>query len=182
MPQPATYDITSRINHWAIALAVIVVLCIGLYLGNFDGDRALRGSLRDFHKATGVLILVFGAWRVLWRLFQGFPAAVATLPGWQMTAAKITHWVLLAAVIVMPISGLLKTLFAGYPVSVYGIFSIPAPEKVEWIRDLAGQVHGIGGWVLLVALLLHVGGAMKHHFIARDATLVRMLTGRSTRS
>jgi len=38
-------------------------------------------------------------------------------------------------------------------------------------------IHAWLGYLLLGLILLHVTGALKHHFIDRDATLVRMLGG-----
>ena len=34
---------------------------------------------------------------------------------------------------------------------------------------------GITAWVLLLALAAHIGGAMKHHLIDKDTTLLRMI-------
>ena len=58
MHQPPTYDLTSRINHWVIAIAMIAMLGFGLYL-EFGGlEREARGPLIAIHKSVGVLILV----------------------------------------------------------------------------------------------------------------------------
>ena len=50
----------------------------------------------------------------------------------------------------------------------------------SWSRtsDLAGvlqTLHTIGGWTILVLLVLHIGGAMYHQAIRRDGTLLRMI-------
>jgi cytochrome b561 len=47
-------------------------------------------------------------------------------------------------------------------------------EKHEQIESF----HGTGGWVLLVLLLLHVGGALKHQFLDREPEFARMGLGR----
>ncbi|MFM7611998.1 MAG: cytochrome b/b6 domain-containing protein [Alphaproteobacteria bacterium] len=33
----------------------------------------------------------------------------------------------------------------------------------------------MGGWSLLVLIALHIGGALFHHAIRRDGTLMRMI-------
>ena len=39
----------------------------------------------------------------------------------------------------------------------------------------AHETHEIAGKVMFVAFLLHVVGALKHHFMDKDGTLKRML-------
>jgi cytochrome b561 len=45
-------------------------------------------------------------------------------------------------------------------------------------RKQIGEVHEAGGWVLLILLLLHVGGALKHQFLDGEAEFARMGLGR----
>ncbi|HCA64051.1 MAG TPA: cytochrome b, partial [Pseudomonas sp.] len=45
--------------------------------------------------------------------------------------------------------------------------------------DSAGLVHEYAAWALVIFAVVHALAALKHHFIDRDATLMRML-GRST--
>ncbi len=59
---------------------------------------------------------------------------------------------------------------------MFGLFEIPAlvsglPDQA----DTAGVVHLYLAWVLVVFAGLHGVAALKHHFIDRDVTLVRML-------
>lgn len=88
MTPATTYGTTSRINHWIIAIAMIGMPGLGLYL-EFGGlGREAKGPLRNIHKAVGVLVLLFGAWRVAWRLLKGFPAAASSVPAWQEMASR----------------------------------------------------------------------------------------------
>lgn len=175
MAKPASYDLVSRVNHWVIALAVIGMLGFGLYLEFGTIDRDARGLLVGIHRSIGVLVLVFGLWRVLWRLFQGFPAPVSRMPSWQETASKVAHWALLAGVLIMPLSGIAFTVFRGRPVDVFGWFSIPAQTEIPWLASVASTTHGLVGKALVVLVALHIVAALKHHIVDRDATLSRML-------
>ena len=177
MTPETTYGTTSRINHWVIALAMIGLLGLGLYL-EFGGlEREAKGPLRDIHKAAGVLVLIFGAWRVTWRLLKGFPAAASSMPAWQEKASQLAHWVLLAGIILMPVSGLLGSLFSGRDVAVFGFFTIPAQTKIEWLQSLGHGVHSWFGKALAAVVVVHVVAALKHHIIDKDTTLQRMLRG-----
>lgn len=93
MNHETSYGITSRINHWVSAIAMIGMLGLGLYL-EFGGlEREAKGPLMGIHKAVGVLVLHFGVWRVTWRVLKGFPKPASRMPAWQETASKIAHWV-----------------------------------------------------------------------------------------
>jgi cytochrome b561 len=177
MSKETTYGTTSRINHWIIAIAMIGMLGLGLYLEFGGMAREAKGSLRDIHKAIGVLVLVFGLWRVTWRLLKGFPAAASSMPAWQETASKVAHWVLLAGIVLMPLSGLLGSIFSGRDVSVFGFFTIPGQAEIEWLQALSHGVHSWFGKALAAVVVIHVAAALKHHIVDKDATLVRMLKG-----
>lgn len=169
-----SYGRISRLNHWVLAALMIAMLLSGLALGHAPLGDAISGVLRDWHKALGVVVLALGLWRVGWRLLHGFPEGGVPAPAWQAWAAKAAHWGLLAAIVGMPLSGVLMTLFAGRPLAV-GPLTIPGAPEVEWLAGLAREVHPAGGLALTGLVALHVGAALKHHLVDRDETLRRML-------
>ncbi|WP_299965902.1 cytochrome b [uncultured Roseobacter sp.] len=177
MPETKEYSSVSRFNHWIVAIAMIGMLGFGLYL-EFGGlEREAKRPLVGIHRSIGVLVLTFGIWRVGWRLGQGFPAPVAAMPDWQLRGAKAVHWSLLAGIVIMPASGIVFTVFRGNPVSVFGWFEIPAQSEISWIVSVASALHTYVGYLLVAVVVLHVGAALKHHFIDRDTTLRRMMSG-----
>jgi cytochrome b561 len=48
-------------------------------------------------------------------------------------------------------------------------------EAWESLAKILSLLHSIGGWLLVVLIVLHVGGALFHHAIRRDGTLMRMI-------
>jgi cytochrome b561 len=177
-----TYSIIDRVNHWLVAAAVIGLLAAGwtLYLGALDREAA--GNLRNMHKAIGVCVLVFGIWRVGYRLVSGFPERVGAAPSWQAMSARIAHYILLAGILVMPVSGLARGYFAGRGTDVFGLFSIPgAAVENEALSNLGSAIHFFAGLLVTLVLVLHILAALKHHFVDRDATFVRMLSGATFR-
>lgn len=180
---PSRLSTTTITLHWIVAIAIIGMLFLGIYIEDFvpgklaDGSRnPFRGYLMGIHKATGVLVLAVAVMRAIWRLAQGWPTPVGVYQRLEVVAAKATHWVLLLATIIMPLSGIIMSQAAGRPISIFGFFDLPmliGESKV--IGGIAHQVHGLGAWVLIAAIALHIAGALKHHFIDNDATLKRML-------
>lgn len=177
MSKSTTYDAVSRINHWIIAVAIIGMLASGLFL-EFSGlPRSETRTLSGLHRSFGVLVLAYGVWRVLWRMVQGFPEAIPGMPSWQETASKVAHWTLLVGIVIMPVSGVASSIFAGRAVSVFGWFSIPAQTEISALAGFASATHGFVGKALAVLVIVHVAAALKHHLIDKDRTLMRMVSG-----
>lgn len=176
MPAKTNWDRISRANHWIIALVMIGMLIFGVYLEDFVPRGPDKRALIGTHKSIGVMVLLFGLWRVGYRLVQGFLDDAAPMAKWQSVMAKVVHWVLLVAVIAMPLTGLLGSYFAGRAVDVFGIFTLPgAPDANRAIADVFNTLHGLFGKIAILAVLLHIVGALKHHVIDKDSTLKRML-------
>lgn len=165
----------SIINHWTMAILFISVLSLGFLLDFLGSGRAIRGPWMEAHKAGGVILLMFGLWRVGWRLRQGFPKDVSHMPAWQHLAAKAVHWMLLFAILAMPLSGLLMSLYSERAINVFGLFVIPAQVENETISRIASMIHEVLAYIVAATILMHVGAVLKHQIIDRDDTLGRML-------
>lgn len=174
--RPAAYGPTSRALHWAVAALFLGALGIGLL---FDViPREARAPWLEWHRALGVGVLLLGAWRLANRLRRGFPPGDAPAPRWQEAAARATHWALLAVTLLMPATGILMGLARGRALDVWGLTLLPALPETPWLAAAAATVHEGLPWALVALIALHVGGALKHHLVDRDATLVRMTSGR----
>lgn len=176
------YSARARFNHWSVAIGMIAMLIVGWTLALDLLSDAAAGGVRNLHKAFGVLMLGFGLWRVVSRLREGFPPPAAEGPRWQEVAARWMHYALLVAIVVMPLSGLTASMFAGRDVDMFGLFVIPAIGEVVAIRNAAGATHFLGGIATTLLVLLHIGAALKHHVVDRDETLLRMTRGAASRA
>lgn len=169
------FGVISILNHWCSAIVFLSLLALGFFL-EFTGDgRGTGGPLMGLHKSVGVLFLGFACWRLGWRLLQGFPKDVASMPWIQEVAAKLVHWALLTATIVMPVSGILMSIYGNRSINVFGLFTVPAMPENEYINRIADGVHWAVAYLVALAVLMHVGGVLKHHLLDRDETLKRMI-------
>lgn len=75
-----TYDRISRFNHWTAAVLFMAMLGFGFYLAYGGLPMSEKLPLIGKHKAMGVLLLIWGLWRVGYRVRKGFAAPVAVLP------------------------------------------------------------------------------------------------------
>jgi len=160
--------------HWSIAVAILIALPIGLYMEDLPKGPE-RNELIALHSTIGLVVLLLAVARIAWRTNQGLPAPLGAPPPWQHRLAVVVHWGLLVATIAMPLSGIAQRLGHGSAVDVFGLFTLGPMAKNEILAQAGGAVHGIGANVLMVLLLLHVAGALKHQFVDRDGTFARML-------
>lgn len=174
------FSLTTIVLHWLIALVMIGMLAVGFYMDIFHAY-----SLYPIHKSIGVIILLFILIRVVWRLKNGWPQAAGSYTNFEILLSKIVHHLLLIGTLLMPMSGILMSGLGGYGVDVFGLELIPknidpnnegtmVPYNAT-LANIAGGMHGFIAYVLVVSLVLHVAGALKHHVIDKDGTLRRML-------
>ncbi len=140
-------------------------------------DGPSKAAAIGLHKTVGAIVLILGGWRGLRRLKKGLPAAASAMPRWQRVSAHLVHWLLLTAIIVFPVTGLIGSYFGRRAVEVFGFFTIAAGPKADWISSRAYGIHAPLAYICLAGLALHIGGALKHHFIDRDSTLTRITRG-----
>lgn len=171
------YGIISMINHWTITIAVTALIIVGLTLTGMENSPE-KTELRNLHKASGVLVLILAIWRTVWRLKEGFPDPSPDHPQWQIKTAKYMHWFLLFAVIAMPLSGLFWSLFAGRPVSVYGLFSIPALPANDGLSSFFEMFHRLFSKALIAGILIHSLAGAYHAFTTTGKGAMRMFTPR----
>ncbi len=166
--------------HWIVAVLIIGMLALGIYM-----DETEAHALYPIHKSIGLVALMFIAWRVVWRWRNGWPEPAAGHQPWERGLARVTHWVLIVGMLLFPLSGITMSIAAGAGLPFFGLELVapnidPAnPQKLialdEGITKLAAQTHGFLATLFLVLITLHVLGALKHHLLDKDRTLLRML-------
>ncbi len=165
--------------HWVVGLSIIVLIIVGIYMSENEVFE-----LYPIHKSIGVLIFFVIVVRVYWRFVNGWLQPVRDYKAIEHTLAKIVHWALIIATVVMPISGFIMSGAGGYGVSVFGLeiiaaqFDPVAKEAIPHNAALAGfmhETHGLVGWIMVITIVLHIAGAVKHHMVDKDNTLKRML-------
>ncbi len=159
--------------HWLTGLLFIGVLGLGLYMEDLAGPDKFK--IMGIHKSLGFLVLLIAVARVIWRLKEGPIESISKLPRWQEIASKSIHHLLMLFTLLMPLSGVLMNIGGGRATQFFGVTIIPAIEKIEWLNSVGHVVHGGSVSIIIIILLLHIAGALKHQLIEKDGTLTRML-------
>ncbi len=170
------YSAGSKFFHWLMAIVVIGMLSFSFFLD--DLPETYQSVAYMLHKSVGLTVLFLMFARFFWIQYCGKPALPSTVPGWQKIMSRIMQYSLYVLLISMAMCGWLMSVAAERVPTYFGMFrmTLPiAPNKA--FAKLMDQSHKTIAWVLIVIIVLHVAGAIKHHFIDKDNVLKRMLPG-----
>jgi cytochrome b561 len=169
----ASYTRTAVALHWLIAAGIVCAFALGWIMTEL-AVSPLRLRMFNWHKWLGITLLALALIRVVWRLTHA-PPPFLPMPGWQSRLAHTLHISLYGFLLLLPLSGWAYSNAVGYPIVYLGKVRLPdLVEKNKELGETLLTLHEVLGWLLLLALALHVAGALKHHFVDRDATLRRM--------
>jgi cytochrome b561 len=161
--------------HW-IAAALIVALLITGFRVSGAADPAAKAALLRFHAAMGIAILVLTLARIAWwRFADDKPLPVAGQPALLHRAASAVHVLFYVVIIGLAASGIGMMVLSGAGAIVFGGAAGKLPDFWSYPPRIP---HGIGARLLIALFVLHVGGALYHHFIRRDRLLARIGIGR----
>lgn len=159
--------------HWAIAAALLYQLALGWWMLDVPkSPPGVRAGWFNWHKSIGISIAIVVLLRLSWRLAHPAPGHEG-LPTWQRRAAEVSHGLLYACMLVIPLSGYIGSVLSGYPVRFFGIV-LP-----QWLpaspvgKQLMSGVHYGAVWLFMGLILLHVAAAARH-WLLRDGIAQRM--------
>lgn len=195
MSSTQRYNKVAVILHWLIALAIIGMFALGWYMGGLpkDGPKqtefdlfgwgvytwhmAEPGSARtlyfNLHKSLGFTLLWLILFRVYWRVTHMTPPPSNTHSAFERKLATAVHHLLYLAMLAMPLTGVLMTLYSKYGLKWFGLDVFGGLDNAD-LRDIFQEGHELFAYVLLILFILHVAGVLKHLVIDKDDTLSRM--------
>ncbi|NIX75788.1 cytochrome b [Microvirga terricola] len=165
------YGAVAVASHWLSAALILALIPLGFLMQDATGETRL--IFYRIHVLVGVVAGMLTLFRLLWwAAFDHRPAPLAASRAQHMIA-RITHVGLYAVLIALVVSGVAMTaksnLGAGL---VSGDVALISPSPIRVPPRLA---HGVAARLLLALLVLHLAGALYHHWMKRDETLSRML-------
>lgn len=180
------YSAVAILLHWASALAVLVLIGLGLTMTHAALAPLRQFQLYQWHKSVGVTVLALTVLRLLWRLTHRPPPHPVGMPARERRAAAVAHHLLYLLLVGLPLTGWAVVSLSPFniPTVLYGLVPWPHLPLAAHVPDPAAaegllkQVHALGAWFLAALLAVHVAAALRHHFLLRDDVLRRMLPGR----
>lgn len=164
------YSRSMRILHWAMALSIIGVICAGITMVALpDRDPVKFGVFFPWHKSFGMLALFLVVARLLIRFRTVIPPLPPGITKMEARAAAAAHIALYVLMFLVPLSGYVmsSTFTQSDGVYFFGVY-LPEllPKNDAWFDTLL-ELHHVLAFTLLGLVVLHVGAALKHHFLDR---------------
>jgi len=170
-----SYGVVAKTFHWLIFLIIAGLLTAGFIMTDMANGPD-KFKIIGLHKSFGITVLTLAVLRLLWKSANTAPVLPAMLNVWEKYAAHAGHALLYVLMFAMPLSGWIMSSASGFPVSVFGLFTLPnlvAPDKE--LKHNMVELHSILAWVLIVMVSLHVLAALLHHYYYKNDVLRRML-------
>lgn len=160
--------------HWLMALAIFGMFALGVWMVELEYYDTWYHKAPWVHRSVGLLLLGLLILRLVWRLINIVPEIMGE--PWERMVALWVHRGHYLIMFVLIISGYLISTADGRAIDLFGWFDVPALLPAEKGREeIAGLIHRIIAWGFMGYVAMHAGAALKHHFIDKDHTLLRML-------
>ncbi|HVF18116.1 MAG TPA: cytochrome b [Steroidobacteraceae bacterium] len=172
------YGLVAQLFHWAIVALIITQF----FLANKAEGLALgpaKIATLATHKSIGMTVFGLAVLRLIWRWFNPVPSNPISSPRWQQLAAHASHWALYGLILVTPLIGWLMSSARNFPVSWFGLFTLPDFVQPDTARyEFFHSTHEVLATALFFIAIVHAAAALKHHVVIRDNVLRRMLPAR----
>ncbi|MCT6699376.1 cytochrome b [Rheinheimera sp. 4Y26] len=174
-PKTLHYNNLSVSLHWLMALMVVALFALGFWMVDLTYYSSWYKTAPYWHKSIGILLFALLLLRLFWRFKTGKPEALASQNMKLQQVAAIVHMLLYLLLFSIVLTGYLISTADGRGIEVFSWFELPAlGELFAEQADIAGALHKWFAYVLMALVAMHAAGAVKHHFVDKDATLKRM--------
>lgn len=164
------------IVHWL----TLALLLAAWYLGDSLSETtdASNATLTGYlvHMAAGGSVLLLTALRLFFRRKDGTPPAMGR--GVMDKVATGVHHFLYLVLFALPVSGILTVINSTVAKGLLEGDASLLPKDGGFEHVFAHEVHETLVTVLIVLVVVHLLGAIKHQFIVKDGLLERMMLRR----
>lgn len=170
-----TFGIVNIAIHWITALFVFGLFGVGLWMVDLSYYSEWYRTAPDLHKSFGLTLLALTLFRVLWKLINPSPKPLSSNK-LETISGKLAHFAIYALLFTIMISGYLISTADGRGIEWFWLFEVASlGEFVPNQEDIAGDIHEWAAYILIGLVVVHMIAALKHHFIDKDKTLIRMI-------
>lgn len=171
------YGLAARLLHWSLAALMLFLIWLGWWKVELSCYDAWYYASRQWHEALGILGWLLGLVFAVGHMLNRPPPSLP-LHGWERWASAVAHKLLYVALLALPAAGYVIATADGNALELFGLVALPPLFGAsEAARDVATAIHTYGAYGLLGLVCIHASGALKHHVLDRDRTLMRMIRG-----
>lgn len=183
------YTLIAITLHWIIALAVLLMIGLGLTMTSVRPGSVQQFELYQLHKSIGITILVLSLARLGWRLANPPPPLPNAMPAWEQRLARFSHITFYGLLLGLPLLGWLMVSASplNLPTYIFGVVNLPHLPQLSMLENKAPVEavlkvgHKTLAWMMILLAILHIGAALRHQFVLKDDIFSRILPWRWTR-
>jgi len=167
------YHFPQKLIHWLMAVLITLDLVVAR---KFGGDMALWDRLesRIDHASLNLVVMGLFLLRVYLRQKHGAPAALVSMPNWQVNLSKLTHLAIYFLMASLFVTGLITAMHATDPLLAFGVYDLTLGKTDEVLFQFVRQFHELSTQVMIALIALHVAAALFHQVFLRDQVMSRM--------
>ncbi len=162
--------------HWLTLAFLVAAWFLGEELAEATDDSSATLIAYFIHGAAGATVLLLTIVRLFFRSKDGTPAAIGQSV--MDKVAKGVHHLLYTVLFVLPVSGVITVFTSDAGKALLSGDASLLPKDGGYDHVFAHEVHEILVTALIVLVVIHVLGAIKHQFIMKDGLMERMLPKR----
>lgn len=170
---PRSFGWLSILLHWLGAAAILTLLFVGNSIHSTSGTHGEAGLRLHTTIALSAYALLWT--RIVWRIARRHPDRLPGQGQRGYAIARLFHWLLLAALAAMLVTGPLMAWSGGLPLDFYG-FEVPAPiAPSPALFEIMHAGHVFAASILGWGIFFHFLAVIKHIAIDRDGSFDRMM-------
>jgi cytochrome b561 len=155
--------------HWISTLLILILFPLGKYMSGLEPSEKM--DLVQAHAILGNLVFLLTIYRT-WLIFKSpRPADLKTGSKFNDKLSVWIHNAFYFLIFGIAISGLATMILGGYAdaISTGDVALVLEPSAIPPLKG-----HELMVTILMLLLLAHVGGVIKHYALTKENTLKRM--------
>lgn len=158
------------IVHWLTLAFLIAAWLLGECVSDARHTEGATIAGYITHALVGGSVMLLLLARLFFRSKDGTPPAAGTGP--MDKVASAVHYLLYALLVLVPFSGMMQVITSDVGKALLAGDAALLPKKFEGVP--AHALHELLVMVLIVVVVVHLLGALKHQFILKDGLMSRM--------
>lgn len=158
------------IVHWLTLALLIAAWLLGESVSDARHTEGATIAGYIIHALVGGSVMLLVLARLFFRSKDGTPPAPGTGP--MDKVASAVHYLLYALLVFVPFSGMMQVITSDVGKALLAGDAAMLPKKFEGV--VAHGMHELLVNVLIVVVVVHLLGALKHQFILKDGLMSRM--------
>ncbi len=155
--------------HWVTAILIMTLFPLGKYMESISLTQKL--DLVKIHAMLGIIVFLLTLIRSYLFFKSKRPADLKTGSKFNDKLAVWIHNAFYFLLIAISIAGIVTMFFGGY----IDALKNNAPEMILQKENVVSlRAHGLLATMMMILLVFHVVGVLKHYVILKENTLRRM--------